>query len=186
MMPAKSEREFEFTLLLKGVDALTEDVENAFYEAGCSDATIAVRCGRPVITFSRAAASMKDAVLSAIRDVRKADVGADVFRVDNCNLVTQSDIARRIGRSRQLIHQYITGVRGPGDFPGPACEITDGASLWMWCEVATWLWKNGFVEEEVFRDAEEVGIINTVLDVQHQRQLRPDLINEVMETVGNT
>ncbi|MEX0642250.1 MAG: hypothetical protein WD468_06090 [Pirellulales bacterium] len=177
------EREFEFTLLLTGVRALTSEVEDALYNAGCTDATIAMRSGRIVITFCRAARSMKDAILSAIRDVRKAGIGADVWRVDDCNLVTQADIARRIERSRQLVHQYLTGKRGPGGFPGPICEITDGAPLWRWCEVAFWLWENGLVKEEFLRDAEELGIINTVLDLKYQRQSKPDLVREVMRAV---
>jgi hypothetical protein len=82
------------------------------------------------LTFSRTAASLKEAIFSAIGDVRKANIGADVLRVDVCNLVTQADIARKIGRTRQLVHQYITGVRGPGGFPSPACDITDGDPLW--------------------------------------------------------
>jgi hypothetical protein len=184
MNTPKCEREYEFTLLLKGIASLTTEIENALFEAGCDDATIAIRNGRLVMTFSRCAASMKDAILSAILDVNKANTGAEVWRVDDCNLVTQSDIARRIGRTRQLVHQYAIGTRGPGGFPAPACEISEGAPLWMWCEVAHWLWDNGLVKEDVLRDAEDVGMINTVLDVKHQRAYRPELMAEAMDAIG--
>src|SRR5487761_1677044 len=114
------ECEHDFTLVLTGVRELTREVLDALYEAGCDDATIASRSGRIVATFSRTAPSLKDAILSALQCVRKANIGADVLRVDYCNLVTQADIARKIERSRQLVHQYWTGARGPGGFPPPA------------------------------------------------------------------
>src|SRR5712692_6543367 len=113
------EKEYDFTLVLTGFTELSSATEHALFEAGCDDATLSVRFGRVYLTFSRPAPTLKDAILSAIRDVRKAKIGADVLRVDNCDLITQSDVARRIGRSRQLVNQYITGSRGPGGFPPP-------------------------------------------------------------------
>ncbi len=178
------ERERDFTLVLTGIVNLTSDVENALLGAGCDDGTIAIRSGRAFITFSRRAPSMKDAVLSAIGDVRNAGVGADVLRVDYCNLVTQADIARRIDRSRQLVHQYMIGERGPGGFPPPACGITDNAPLWRWCEVAYWLWQNNMVREDVLRDAEEVELINNILELTRQKADKPDLTKEVIKAVS--
>ena len=127
---------------------------------------------------------MKDAILSAIENVRNAGIGADVLRVDYCNLVTQADIARKIGRSRQLVHQYMMGERGPGGFPSPVCGITDDVPLWYWCEVAHWLWENNMVKEEVLRDAEEVELINTVLELTRQKADKPDLTREVINSVS--
>jgi hypothetical protein len=141
--------------------------------------------GRPVITFSREADSLKDAILSAINDVRKAGVGADVLRVDYCNLVTQADIARKIGRSRQLVHQYMAGARGPGGFPGPACELYDGAWLWYWCEVAYWLWENDMIKQDVLNDANEVEAINRVLEMQDQKNRDAKLTAEIVKSVGS-
>ena len=179
----KSEREHEFTLVLGGISKLTSADEDALFDAGCDDATLVVRSGRVFISFSRQSASMKDAIISAIKDVKKAIVGTEVVRIDECNLVSQSDIARKIGRSRQLVHQYMTGVRGPGEFPAPACEVTDGAPLWYWCEVANWLWKNDMIKEVDLRDAEEIDAINTVLDMERSRKANPPLIEEVYRSI---
>jgi hypothetical protein len=176
--------EHDFTLVLSGITELTSEVMNALYEAGCDDGTIAMRSGRPYMTFSREAPSMKDAILSAIDNIRKAGIGADVLRVDYCNLVTQADIARKIGRSRQLVHQYMTGERGPGAFPMPACAITEKVPLWFWCEVAYWLWENNLVKEEVLRDAKEVETINSVLDLKRQKMDNPELTQEVIQSVS--
>ena len=177
------EREHDFALVLTGITELTPEAENALFEAGCDDATISVRSGRVFLTFSRTAPTLPDAIISAIQDVRRAGVGAEVLRVDYCNLVTQADIARKIGRSRQLVHQYITGARGPGGFPAPACNITDDSPLWFWCEVAYWLWQNDMIREDVLREAEEVAVINSVLEFEYQRQLKPDRTEEIRRAV---
>lgn len=178
------EREHDFALVLTGVTEMTSEAEDALFEAGCDDATISVRFGRVFLTFSRTAPSLKDAVLSAIRDVKKAKIGAGVLRVDVCNLVTQADIARKIGRSRQLVHQYITGARGPGGFPAPACAITDGVPLWSWCEVAYWLWQNDMIKEDALREAQEAATINSVLELEYQRRLDPALTEEIQRSLA--
>ncbi|MCY2966954.1 MAG: hypothetical protein NT069_25530 [Planctomycetota bacterium] len=180
----QNSREHDFTLVLNGISELNSEIESALYEAGCDDATLSVRFGVAFLTFSRCATSLKDAILSAIRDIRRARIGADVVRVDICDLVTQSDIARRVGRSRQLIHQYLTGQRGPKGFPAPACHITDGAPLWMWCEVARWLCANDMLKVQDLRDAEHVAMINSVLDMEHKRQSHPGLAEQILAAIS--
>jgi hypothetical protein len=179
-----SETEYDFTLVLSGISALAEGVEDALFEAGCDDATISVRSGRVYLTFSRSAPSLKDAIVSAIQNVRAANVGADVLRVDECSLVTQSEIARRIRRSRQQVHQYMNGTRGPGGFPGPACFINDRAPLWYWCEVASWLCENHIVKEVVLQEAKQIEVINAVLELAKQHQTTPELTEEILQSVG--
>ena len=123
---------------------------------------------------------MKEAILGAIRNVQEANIGARVLRVDSCNLVTQAEIARKIGRSRQLVSQYIAGVRGPGGFPAPACNITDGAPLWYWCEVAHWLWQNDMVKEDVARAARDTAAINSTLVLDYYRWMEPGVVDEAI------
>src|SRR5579862_3766320 len=97
----KEIKEYDFALVMDGVPELTTKVEDALYDAGCDDATFSIQHSRLYGEFSRKASSLVDAILTAIHDVRKARVGAVVWSVDECDLVTQADIARRIGRSRQ-------------------------------------------------------------------------------------
>jgi len=177
-------REYDFALILTGVQELTSEVEDALFEAGCDDATLSIQYGFLYMEFSRTAPSLKDAILGAIRDVRKANIGADVWRVDECNLVTPAEIARRIGRSRQLVHQYMTGKRGPGGFPAPECNLTDGAPLWDWCAISYWLWQNDMIRPEVLADAETVAAVNNALQSAHQRGRNPDLVAEVTRAVA--
>lgn len=183
MSNALDSREHEFTLVLDGVHELNAEVETALFDAGCDDATISMRARRMFLTFCRTAPSLKDAIISALRAVADANIGARVLRVDECDLVTQADIGRRIGRTRQLVYQYIMGLRGPGDFPPPACEISTGSPLWYWCEVARWLWENDMIHESVMRDAEEVDVINSVLQLQWKRLLTPELTDEILRFV---
>jgi hypothetical protein len=184
MTEPRCEREHDFALVLTGVPDLTDEVEGAIYSSGCDDATLSLRSGAAILTFSRQAPTLKDAILSAIRDVRNAGIGADVLRVDTCDLVTQSDIARRTGRKRQQIHQYIAGLRGPGGFPAPACQITDGKPLWYWCEVAYWLRENNLISASVLDEAEQLAIINGALDLRVLKLRDPALTAEVMNAVG--
>lgn len=173
--------EHDFTLIIEGANAISPELEDAIFSAGCDDATVSVRSGRLFITFSREAASLRDAIVSAIHAVRGCGQGLRVLRVDACNLVTQADIARKIGRSRQLIHQYISGVRGAGGFPPPACDITESAPLWYWCEVARWLWENDLITHTALQEAQDVAAVNSVLDLERQRSVAPELTKELMK-----
>ncbi|WP_020473152.1 hypothetical protein [Zavarzinella formosa] len=179
-----NEREHDFALILTGVHELTSEIENALFEAGCDDATLSLQYGLIYMEFSRSAPSLKDAILSAIRDVRQAGIGADILRVDECDLVTPSEIARRIDRSRQLIHQYMTGQRGPGGFPAPECHLIDGAPLWGWCAVSEWLGQNDMIRPEETLKAEIVATINNALENARQRGRNPELVAEVSKAVG--
>lgn len=173
------ESEFDFALILGGVAELTSSVEDALFNVGCNDATLSIQYGLLYLEFSRSAKSLEVAIISAINDVRKSNTGAEVLRVDECNLVTASEIARRIGRSRQLVHQYMTGQRGPGGFPPPECHLTDHAPLWAWCAVSYWLVQNNLLRQEESRNAEVVEAINNWLESARQRQRYPQLLDEI-------
>jgi hypothetical protein len=179
--PIPCETEHEFVLALDGVPEVDETVENALFDAGCDDCTIALQSGRVFLTFTRVAESMEKAILSAIRDVRKANIGATVLRVDHCNLVTQAEIARKIGRTRQQVHQYVTGERGSGGFPPPACYITDKAPVWRWCEVAHWLCQNSVLKENALQAALAVDLINSVLEFCHQQRMNPESMQRMLQ-----
>lgn len=176
---AACESEHDFALILGGIVELTSSIEDALFDAGCEDATLSMQYGLLYLQFSRSAKSLADAIISAINDVRKANIGADVLRVDECNLVTASEIARRIGRSRQLVHQYMTGQRGPGGFPPPECHLTDHAPLWAWCAVSYWLVQNNLLRAEESLNAEVVEAINNWLESSRQRQRYPQLVDEI-------
>ena len=171
--------EHDFALIVGGVEALPQHVEDALFNAGCDDATLSIQYGLLYMEFSRSAPSLEDAIIGAINDVRNAGIGAEVLRVDECDLVTPSEIARRIGRTRQLIHQYMNGTRGPGGFPPPECHLTDNAPLWAWCAVSYWLVQNDLLRPEEGWNAEVVEAINNFLESERQRQRYPELVDEI-------
>lgn len=177
-------REYDFSLVLDGVFEVTEELENALFEAGCDDATLSVCYGRIFMEFSRSSTSIADAILSAIRDVQKANIGATVLQVDECNLVTQAEIARRINRSRQLINQYITGHRGPGGFPPPVCQLSEKTPLWQWCAVSFWLCQNDMIKPEDLADSQVVAAINNMLELCREKKRNPTLIRQISNTVN--
>jgi hypothetical protein len=76
------ESDHEFTLVIDGIPGLTSETFDALFEAGCDDATMSSRDGVVSLAFGRTAASMKDAVISAIQDVQRANIGARVVRVE--------------------------------------------------------------------------------------------------------
>lgn len=164
----------EFTLVLDGVIEITAKLENALFESGCDDATLTMRNGRAFLLFSREAPSLTDAVLSAIRDVARSELGVSVLRVDESQLVTQADIARRLGWSRQLVHQYVTGVRGPKRFPPPVGQLTPRVMLWYWCDVARWLKTHGLADGPNIQEAWQISLINNDLERRHLLRLAPD------------
>ncbi|GAC1451010.1 MAG: hypothetical protein NVSMB9_35830 [Isosphaeraceae bacterium] len=172
-------REHEFVLVLSGVDGIGANVMDALFDAGCDDATPSLRFGRVYLTFSRVATSLKNAILSAIRDVKRSGIGAEIVFVDRCNLVSQADIGRKIGRSRSMVGQYLSGKRGPGKFPAPVCDLAEGHPLWAWCEVSYWLWENGMIGEDVVRESREIAVINSVLELFRYRSYDPSLSEEV-------
>ena len=103
-----AKQEYEFTLLLSGVQELTREVLDALYEAGCDDALIGVRDGTFYAEFCREGASFQEAMLSAARDVEMAGVGAKGEQVEPTPVGTEQDEARR--RVFEILSQsYDTG-----------------------------------------------------------------------------
>ncbi len=182
----KTDREYDFDLVLSGpaeLFALAQPVVDAFFEACHGDCTPGVSCGVPQVSFTRRAATMKDAVLTAIAEVRKVGFGIDVLAVEWSYLLTQADIGRRIGKSRQLVHQYVEGVRGPGGFPPPARNGHSGP-LWQWSDVAQWLFRNGMAPQRLLEDAKAVETINCVLDYTRLRKHEAALVREVQSVMS--
>jgi hypothetical protein len=90
--------EHEFILVLDGISDLDRDVVDAFFEAGCDDATIVMRAGRVSMGFTRSAPSIGAAIFSAIADIRKAGIGARVVRVEEASPDTsRTETARGVG-----------------------------------------------------------------------------------------
>ncbi len=72
--------EFSFTVILSGVGVMTEEIADALVGAGCDDGSPFSRLGQAGIEFDRPAASLQDAIRSAVANVHQA--GYQVDRVE--------------------------------------------------------------------------------------------------------
>jgi hypothetical protein len=90
---------YQFTLILAGIDQVTDEAANDLYQAGCEDGTFCARDGIAYIHFDRAAPALEEAIRTAIDDVRHA--GFDVTHVETEEYAT-------IHR----LNQQLTKVRG--------------------------------------------------------------------------
>lgn len=157
---------YTFTLILTNPSAVTPEFEDAVFEAGCADAALGQRSGVVYLQFDREAASFLDAVLSAIQDVNSMPE-AVVAHVEPDELVTASDIAYRIGRTRESVRLLIEGTRGPGGFPVPVSGASDRRTrFWRWSEVAEWLDEHGYTVSST-AEARVIAAVNGALDLTH-------------------
>lgn len=77
---------FEFTLILQGINEVTEEAANALVDAGCDDGTFCARDGVAYVHFDRVAASLEEAIQTAIDHVRRA--GYEIERVESDEFTT--------------------------------------------------------------------------------------------------
>jgi hypothetical protein len=72
-----------FTLILAGVAELTPELADALYAATRGDIELNLRDGIAFVEFERSAATLREAITTAIREVEQATVGVRVVRVES-------------------------------------------------------------------------------------------------------
>lgn len=72
-----------FTLILSGVAEITPELADALYAATQGDIELNLRDGVAVVEFERTAATLREAITTAIREVEQASVGVRVVRVES-------------------------------------------------------------------------------------------------------
>ncbi len=155
--------EWTFRLTLRGIE-LTDEQLDTLHDAGCDDGSFSAEPDGTVLgLFDREAPAEQDAVISAIVDIEQAGIGARVLRVQaDDDWLTASEIAARVGRTRQSVALLARGERGPGDFPAPIARRQSSNPLWSWTEVETWF------------ERYEPGAVPA-----HRPRLSPDFLAEV-------
>ncbi len=157
--------EYSFTLVIDG--DVDEKIDELF-EAGCDDATFGSVDGAHYADFDREAPTLAKAISSSISDVESVP-GLRVRRVEPDDLVTASEIAERLGRSRESVRLLIAGQRGPGNFPAPVSHLRSRNRLWRWSDVAGWA---GETNAKDLAEARLTAAVNAALDL---RMATPDL-----------
>ena len=157
-----------YTFRLVVADRIDEEGANRLYEAGADDSSPESGPHGHSIGFDREAASLEDAVISAIDEVQLANF--EVLRVEPDELVSAAGIAEHTGRSRQSISSLISGARGPGGWPRPVAGNVR-SPLWRWSDVAAWFQEFDGSQQVDQEAATFLAAVNEVLAAR--RALQP-------------
>ncbi len=171
-----------FTLILDGSDAQSETTVDALFEAGCDDALVGRAEGIQYVEFDREAARLDDAVLSAIADVERVP-GLTVARIADAGLVSMTDIALRMGRSREGVRLLVAGARGPGGFPLPVTDPRARYRLWRRSDVERWI-ATHLAKKAGSSDDDLLAAINASLELRRHTRRRPGRQAVLRELAG--
>lgn len=152
---SKFKQSYQFTLILKNVNEGTANIEDSIYEAGCDDALINFRNNAVFLDFDREATSFEEAVITAIKQVESASVKAIVISVAPEDLVTMSEAAKRLNKTRQVLFLWINEERRKSTsmpFPLPTMKLADKSPLWRWREIIEWLYFHNLIKEKELID----------------------------------
>lgn len=79
---------YSFSVTIEGADVLTDDAQNALFEACCGDGTFGISNDAQTVEFDREAPDFAEAVASAIKAIEGAVRGVRVITV-----IRDSDLA---------------------------------------------------------------------------------------------
>ena len=129
--------EYEFELKLKLTDrsAKADVLVERLGETRCDDAVVGVgRPGRVALRFTREANSARQAIISALEDVKRAIPDSEL--IEACpDLVGLTDIAELVGVTRQNMRKLV--LTHAETFPAPLHE--GSVELWHLAPVLQWL-----------------------------------------------
>jgi len=145
------ELKFRLPNSVKDPGVFTESLGNA----GCTDALVGIgKTGRIAFHFNRVSKSAFEAVLSAIRDIKRVIPEANLIEASP-DLVGLTDIADVLGYSRQNIRKLM--MNNPATFPTP---IHEGKTmLWHLSSILSWAQKKERYQiDEVLRDIADANM----------------------------
>ena len=154
---------YHFVIVLSGVDTISSELEDSLFESGCDDALIASRNSVVYLVFDRIASSFIDAISSAIMNIRSSKLKIGISHIEPSDIVSLSEIARRVNRTRESIRLLAKGDRGDGSFPLPISGVDESKQLWSWIEVANWFLEKDMLSESDFDNALIIRTINDKL-----------------------
>jgi hypothetical protein len=134
--------------------------------------------GSFLLEFDRRAGSLPRALTTAVTELSKALPEAQILRVEEDDLATMADIAKRAGRTAESVRLLVNGKRGPGGFPPAAGRLDARTRVWRWSDVAEWF--EGALREQLpdtedssflqaFNDALELSRLSGRLGSQQRR-----------------
>lgn len=171
------EYEFTFKYQLESTDSDFDELVERLGASGCTDALVGIgQTGRLGLKFTREAGSAKDALLSAMSDIRKAIPSARLIEAGP-DFVGLSDAAEMLGMSRQNLRKLM--VSNP-TFPIP---VHDGsAGLWHLADLLDWLQERNYaIESGMVEVSTTARRINATKESLH---ISPDEQREMAELVS--
>ena len=150
-----STNSYELSFEVPPLSEATEDLLTDHF-----DSVIAVHGSLTTVTLTADGDDCVSAAISAINALRSMGV-APARLVDD--LVSRSEIARRMGVTPQSVGQWIRGERHAEElFPNPYI-LTDGG-LWLWGEVVMALASRGEAVEKIgYPNRRDIQVIGGVL-----------------------
>lgn len=135
---------YGFSLVVDGLD-LDSETQNAALEFLPYDA-LASRSGGVVTIDVECDSLLPDESVSKVyKDLR--DLRIQAIRID-LDLVGLTDIAERVGASRETVRLWSTGERR-SDFPNHF-TTAGGSRLWAWTEVHAWIVAQGIELDDMY------------------------------------
>ena len=129
--------EYDFTLkfMLAPDDADADEIVERLGEAGCNDALVGIgHTGRLALDFTRAAGTAKQAIFSALEELKDAIPGAKLVEITP-DFVGLSDVAELVGVTRQNMRKLMLAHNE--SFPAALHE--GSAAIWHLSLVLKWL-----------------------------------------------
>lgn len=170
--------DYEFTLKFAIPEALdAEQMEERLFEAGCDDAILGLgQPGRLALNFTREDSSAEAALVSALKDVRKAIPEARLVEAGP-DLVGISDIARLLDFSRQNMRKLIQTHLA--NFPLPLHE--GKSAIWHLADVLEWFIqrKDRLVEDSLVQVAKASMGVNLSRESERINPVFQEQIREI-------
>jgi hypothetical protein len=173
--------EYEFTLKLKlaAGDSNADEVMERLGAAGCNDALVGTgHPGRIALNFTRDHDSAEKAVISALKDVKRAIPEAKLLEVDP-DFVGLTDVAELIGVTRQNMRKLM--MTHTDSFPAAVHE--GNTAIWHLAHVLQWLNdRDGYRIEQSLLDVAYIAMqINLIKEAG---QLEPRVRREARALVA--
>jgi len=157
--------EFELRFNLGAADADPEQFLDRLHDCGCDDALVGIgKRGRIGLSFNREAQSARDAILSAIKDVKRAIPDAQFIEAAP-DFVGVTDIATYLGFSRQNMRKILD--RAGAAFPAPAHD--GNRPMWHLEPVLQWFAEaeGREIEPPLLEVAQAAMSVNVARDQAH-------------------
>ncbi|HYM46006.1 MAG TPA: hypothetical protein VES65_07595 [Solirubrobacteraceae bacterium] len=131
--------DYNFTLMFLAPGRSLDDLSVHLYER-IDDASLMGpdEDGSFLLEFDRRSSDLPRALASALGELLRAVPQATVLRIQEDDLATMADVARRSGRTPESVRLLVCGKRGPGGFPPAAGRLDARTKVWRWADVAQW------------------------------------------------